>query len=146
VDIVNKQEKFAWIRFAITASAFVFLCWKLFLADAPVGADGWDETRSSVSILLNSLIFAGVVLTRPGKGVVADERDRAISALADKTALTALSLIVFGSAAVIGSDGYADLLTTRSSGWFEHYLVACLALAWWVESSVCVFHHWRDRR
>lgn len=143
---MNKQERFAWIRFGITASAFVFLCWKLFVADAPVGADGWDGTRSSVSILFYALLFAAAVLTRPGKGVVADERDRAISLLAARTALAALSLIVFVSAMIIGTDGHVDLLTTRSGGWFEHYLMACLALAWAIESSVCVFHHWRDRQ
>jgi len=143
---MNKQEKFAWTRFAITASAFVFLCWKLFVADAPVGADGWDETRSDVSILLYALLFAAVVFTRPGKGVVEDERDRAISAFSTKAALVALSLIVAVSAAIIGTDGHADLLTAHPGEWFEHYLFACLALAWWVESSVCGFHHWRDRR
>jgi hypothetical protein len=99
-----------------------------------------------VSILFYALLFAAAVLTRPGKGVVADERDRAISALAARTALAALSLIVFVSAMIIGTDGHADLLTMRYGGWFEHYLMACLALAWSIESSVCVFHHWRDRR
>lgn len=143
---MNKQEMFAWIRFGIIASAFVFLCWKLFVADALLGADGWDGTRSSVSIMFYGLLFAAAVLTRPGKGVVADERDRAISLQAARTALAALSLIVFVSAMIIGSDGHADLATIRSGGWFEHYLMACLALAWAIESSVCAFHHWRDRR
>ena len=143
---MNKQEKFAWIRFAGTAVVFAVLCWKLFFADAPVGADDWEEINNNVSKLFYALIIGGAVLTRPGKGVVADERDRAISASAAKTALVALSLIVVVSGAIVGMDQYADLLTMRSAAWFEHYLIACLALAWWVESSVCVFHYWRDRR
>jgi hypothetical protein len=143
---MNKQEKFAWIRLGITASAFVFLCWKLFVASAPVGADGWDETQSNLSILLYALLFAAFVLTRPGKCVVEDERDRAICAFAARAALAALSLIVVVSATIIGIEDYADMLTTHPGEWFEHYLFACLALAWWVESAVCVFHHWRDRR
>ncbi len=143
---MNKQEKLAWIRFGITASALGYLCWKLFLADGPVGADGWDETRNTVSNLFYALLLAVAVLTQPGKGVVLDERDRAISANAYKAGLFALSLILTVSAMIVGSDGHADLMTTRSGVWFEHYLLACLALAWWVESSVCAFHHWRDRR
>ncbi|NOT90029.1 MAG: hypothetical protein HOP03_17890 [Lysobacter sp.] len=143
---MNKQEKFAWIRFGGTALVFAFLCWKLFFADAPVGADGWEAIKNNVVNLFYVLIFAGAVLTSPRKGVVADEHDRAISASAARTALVALTLIVTVSATIVGMDPYADLLAMRSTAWFEHYLLACLALAWWVESSVCVFHHWRDRR
>ncbi|MEQ1513441.1 MAG: DUF2178 domain-containing protein [Lysobacteraceae bacterium] len=144
---MNNQEKFAWIRFGGTGLVLAFLCWKLFLAEAPVGADGWEEITESVSNLLYVLIIAGAVLNWPRKkDVVADERDRAISASAAKTALVALTLIVAVSGMIVGMDQYADLLTMHSAAWFEHYLIACLALAWWVESSVCAFHHWRDRR
>lgn len=143
---MNKQEKFGWIRFGITASVFVFLCWKLFLADPRVGDDEWKEIHGSVMNLVLVIALAGFVLTRPGKGVVADERDRAITASAAKTALAALTLIVAVSGTIIGMGSYADLLAVRSAEWFEHYLMACLALAWWVESAVTVFHHWRDRR
>lgn len=143
---MNKQEKFAWIRFGGIALVFAYLCWKLFFADAPVGADGWEAIKNNVANLTYVLVFAGAVLTSPRKGVAVDERDRAISASAAKTALVALSLIIAVSGTIIGMDRYADLLTMRSAAWFEHYLLACLALAWWVESSVTVFHHWRDRR
>jgi uncharacterized membrane protein len=143
---MNKQEKFAWIRFGIIASIFAFLCCNLFSAEAPAGATGWEEINSNVSNLLFVMLFAGFLLTRPGKGVIADERDRAISASAAKIALAALSLIIGVSGAIIGMDAYAVMLTTRTAAWFEHYLLACLALAWTIESSVCVFHHWRDRR
>ncbi len=143
---MNTHESYAWFRFAATGMAFAYLSWRLFFADADVGHATWDETRGIMSILLQAFVLVMVILTRPGKGVVADERDRAISASAAKAALIALSLIVLVSAMVVGTKGHADLLTSRPGGWFEHYLIACLALAWWVESAVCVFHHRRDRR
>lgn len=143
---MNKHEKFAWIRFAMTASTFAFLFWKMFFVDSPVEVTAWEEIHDNISDLFLVSMFAGAVLTRPGKGVVADERDRAISASAAKSALAALTLIIVVSGSIIGMDAYTDLLTTYPAAWFKHYLIACLALAWAIESSVCVFHHWRDRR
>lgn len=143
---MNTDEKWAWLRFGMTASAFAYLCWKLFLVDSPLEVTAWEEVRDNLGNIILVFVFAAIVLIRPGKGVVADERDRAISLLAARTAMVALSLIVLVSATIIGMDGYADLTKTRSGRWFEHYLMACLALAWVIESAVCVFHHWRDRR
>ncbi len=143
---MNKHEAYAWFRVVFIGTACVWLCWRLFFADATGGADIWDRNREAVSIAFYAFLFAMAVFTRPGKGVVADERDQAISALAARSALVALSLLVIVSATIIGTEGHADLLTTRSNGWFEHYLIACLMLGWWVESAVCSFHHWRDRR
>ena len=143
---MNKHETYAWFRVVFIGTAFAWLCWRLFFADETAGNGVWDRTREMASIAAYALVFAMAVFTRPGKGVVADERDRTISALAAKYALVALSLVVLVSASIIGTRTHADLLVDRSGGWFEHYLIACLALAWWVESAVCVFHHWRDRR
>lgn len=143
---MNKHESYAWFRVLFIGTACAWLCWRLFFADANGDADFWDRTRETTSIAIYAFLFAMAMFTRPGKGVVADERDRAISAIAAKSALVALSLVLLVSAMIIGSEGHADLLSARSNGWFEHYLLACLMLGWWVESAVCVFHHWRDRR
>jgi hypothetical protein len=143
---MSKQELFAWSRAGITVVVVMYLIWRLFLAGTPSVQTEWTDTRDLLSTLFNVLVLVFVVLTRPGKGVVQDERDRAIAALGTKAGFIALTLIVFVSAMIIGSEGHADLLVKRSGGWFEHYLIGCLALGWCVESSVCALHHWRDRR
>lgn len=76
---MNKHETYAWFRVVFIGTAFAWLCWRLFFADATAGNAVWDRTREMASIAAYAFVFA-------------------------------------------------------------------LALAWWVESAVCVFHHWRDRR
>lgn len=143
---MNKQERYAWIRFGVMGGALAYLCLKLFLADDSIAPEGWNETRDMLSILFYALLLVAAVVARPGKGVVADERDKAISASAAKNALVALTLVVLVSAMIIGTEGHSALLTRHPGAWFEHYLIACLAFAWWVESAACAFQHWRDRR
>ena len=143
---MSKQERFAWVRAGMTIVVLMYLFWRLFLAGTPVAQTEWTDTRDLLSTLVNVLLLVFVVLTRPGKGVVQDERDRAIAGQGTKAGLVALTLIVFVSAMIIGSEGHADLLVKRPGAWFEHYLIACLAWGWCVESSVCAFHYWRDRR
>jgi uncharacterized membrane protein len=143
---MNRQEKWAWIRSAFTASALVFLCWNLFFLDAPDSVNDWKMVEETISTLFFAMLLAFGLLIRPGQGVIEDERDRAISAMAGRAALVALSLIVLVSATIIGSKSHTGLLATLSGAWVEQYLIACLALAWWIEASVCAFHHWRDRR
>lgn len=144
---MNTDEKWAWIRFGWTASIFAYLFWKLFLIDWPLDITVWQEASDGLSNLFIGFSLAGLVWTELGKGAVEeDERDRAISASANKAALIALTVIIMMSTKILDWDTSADLLTTYPAAWFGHYLIACLALAWAIQSSVCVFLHWRDRR
>lgn len=143
---MNRQESYARLRFVLIGMALIYLCWRLFSVDQTVASDVWGRTHDVISIMFYALLMAMAVFTRPGKGVVADERDAAISALSVRVALIVLSLIVLLSAMIVGARGHAGLLAAHPGGWFEHYLIACLALAWWVESAICAVLHWRDRR
>lgn len=144
---MNTAEKWAWIRFGATASAFAYLLWKLFLIDSSLEVTAWEEVRDNLSSMLFVFGCGALLLIQPGKGEVEeDERDRAISAYATKAALLALTCIIYLSAIIVGRKANADLLITYPAAWFEHYLMACLALAWAIQSAVCVFSHWRDRR
>lgn len=145
--VMNKHEFAAWLRFALIGVIFGGMVWRLFFAETgDAGADVWNATHDAVSVLLYAMVFAMLLLTRPGKGVVEDERDRAISAMAAKAGLVALSLIVAVSATILDIGAYAGVLNSRPANWFRFYLFACVALAWWVESAVCIFQQWRDRR
>jgi hypothetical protein len=145
---MNAQQKLAWIRFGASASVFAYLCWKLFLIDSPSEVTARQEVRDYLSNMSYVFMFAIAVATfRPGKGVVEDERDRAISAFAAKSALMALTLIISFSLIIMDIETYAGRLTAAYPVvWFEHYLMACLAVAWVIESSICAFLYWRDRR
>ncbi len=141
---MNKQEKFAWARWTLTALIIVYLASNLFI-DQP----GIDKNQPNIHDFMSKIFYGFFMiflyLGNYTKGIAIDERDMLISGSAAKHGLVAISLVIFVSVTFIRGP-YEQWVSTRSPFWLEHYLIVCIAFGWWVEASISVFHYWRDRR
>jgi hypothetical protein len=141
---MNKQEKFAWARLGIIILVMAYLIWHL-LGDNELPVQKQRDVRGYISNSLYALVFLSLYLSHYVKGVDVDERDRAISGMAAKHGLVALSLMLLISTVVLQDHNYDGWISVRSPFWIEQYLILCIAFGWWIEASVSVFHYWRDR-
>lgn len=141
---MSKHEYAAWWRFSLSGAVGVWLCWHLFFVEPSVIESGWENVRDAFNIFLLSTFFLDAYLRRR-KGIAQDERDRAISGIAARDALVALGILVLATPIIISGGVVGKDEIVLKVDWFDFYVLACIALAIWVEAAVTVFHHWRDR-
>ncbi len=143
---MNKHELSAWWRFGLSCVHGAYLFWLLFFASQE--AISTETYYRPISMLLFlALVYLSAWYLQRRKGVDQDERDRAISMTATRTALLALLLIVGLTPLVL----FEIILGAKESitldlGWSYFYVYACLTLVIWLEAAITVFHHWHDRR
>ncbi|MBL8263029.1 MAG: hypothetical protein JNM58_11415 [Xanthomonadaceae bacterium] len=143
---MSKHEISAWWRLGLSGVYGAYLLWVLFLAgQEAISTAMYYRTASMLSFIV--LIWLSAWYLQRRKGIDQDERDRAITMTATRVALIAVVAIVAMTPIVLFETilGAKEAVTFRLD-WAEFYINACLTFAIWVEASVTVFHHWRDRR
>lgn len=143
---MNKHELSAWWRFGLSGIYGAYLLWVLFLAgQEAISTAMYYRTVSMLFFIV--LIWLSAWYLQRRKGVDQDERDRAISMAATQIALLALLVIVGLTPHVFFEIilGVKETVTFHLD-WAKFYVNACLTLVIWLEATVTVFLHWRDRR
>lgn len=143
---MSKHEISAWWRLGLSGGYGAYLLWVLFLAgQEAISTAMYYRTVSMLFFIV--LIWLSAWYLQRRKGIDQDERDRAITMTATRVALIAVVAIVAMTPIVLFETilGAKEAVTFRLD-WAEFYINACLTFAIWVEASVTVFHHWRDRR
>ena len=143
---MSKHEISAWWRFGLSSVFGAYLSWMLFWASQEAISTAMYY-RPALMLLFVTLLLLSAWCLQRRKGVDQDERDRAISMTANLIALIVILVIVGMTPHVLLEIilGAKETVTLRLD-WSHFYADACLTFAIWVEASVTVFHHWRDRR
>lgn len=142
---MSRQETLGFLRFALTSAILTLLVWSLFLLDSEKTGTVLDSiNRISSNLFYAYIAFAYWTLRKAA--VIADERDRAISAESMRNGFWALALAVAVSGAIFNTRPYDEIFRAQSTDWVQALHECCIVFGCWIESSVCVFMYWRDRR
>ncbi|MFT4256159.1 MAG: hypothetical protein QM599_04270 [Pseudoxanthomonas sp.] len=142
---MGKQEKLAWLVFALSAAGALYLGWVLFDPTNGLDEDGFERARMHAYYLC--WIFGGVgAWVRRQSGPLQDERDRQINAKALESGYGALMLMLVVVTAIIGLDDYTTVIRSRIPGWTETLMLFCIAASVLVYSLVRLTMYWRDRQ
>lgn len=142
---MSRQETLGFLRLALTSAMLTLLVWSLFLLDSEKTGTVWNPINRIASNLFYAYIAFAYWTLRKAR-VPADERDRAISAESMRSGFWALALVVGVSGAIFNTPPYDEIFRAQSTDWVQALHECYIVFGCWIESSVCVFMYWRDRR